>query len=264
MENKTNHFNQSLTRGLSILEFIADHDGKATLTIISRGLGLDKATTKRFLDTLTGLGYIRLSEQGKTFSITLKALRIGYSAVSNLGWRDIARFHIEQLFAELRETVSLCVLDDTEILYLLRLNRENFWVQDVGIGSRRPAYASSMGKMLLALEPPERAERILAAMHYRPMTPHTVTSPEELRVQMEEARRNGYAVSDQEISLLTRSVSAPIMNGDKAVAALAIALRVDDYTREDMIRLMAPKALACAAQIATALKQVEFRPDIGT
>ncbi len=265
MVNNPHQFNQSLAKGLSILEFIAANNGEATLTIIANSLGMDKATAKRFLNTLVELGYIASSQHGKTFSTTLKAMQISYSAVSHLGWREIARFYLEQLFAELRETISLSMLDGTEILYLLRLNRENFGVQDVGIGSRRAAYASSMGKMLLALEPEERVRELVGLMHFRPLTLHTVASPEALLAQLEEARRNGYAVSNQEVSELTRSISTPIMSGEKAVAALAIAVRADDYTREDMIRLMVPKALSCAAQITTALKQVEYRsaPGLG-
>ena len=252
-------FNQSLAKGLSILEFIAANNGEATLTIIANSLDMDKATAKRFLNTLVELGYISSAEHGKRFSTTLKAMQIGYSAVSHLGWREIAKFYLEQLFVETRETVSLCVLEGTEIQYLLRLNRKDFGLQDVGIGSLRPAYASAMGKMLLALEPEENVQKLMTEINFRSMTFHTVKTAEELLAQLAEARERGYAVSDQEVSMLTRSLSAPIMSGDNALAALAIAVRVDDYSLEDMIRLLAPKALACAAQISTALKQVEYR-----
>lgn len=253
-------FNKSLAKGLAILEFIAANNGEATLTIIANRLGMDKATVKRFLNTLADLGYVTVSQHGKTFSTTLKALHIGYAAISHLAWRGIATSHLEQLFAEIRETISLSILQGTEIVYLLRLNKENFGVQDVGIGSRRPAFASAMGKMLLALEPPAQQRELMASIQFLQLTPHTVKTPEILLGQLEEARRSGYAVSDQETSELTRSIATPIMHGEHVVAAFAIALRVDDYTRESMIERMVPRAREYAARISAELQHIEYSP----
>ena len=253
------YFNQSLAKGLAILEFIAAHNGDVTLTVLANSLNMDKATAKRFVTTLTELGYISLRPHGKTFSITLKALQIGYSAICCLEWRDITKFYLEQLFADVRETISLSTLEGSEVLYVLRLNKAEFLPIDTRIGSRRPAYASSMGKMLLAMEAPAKACELIARMDFRAITPHTVRSSEALLAQVEQARSKGYALCDQEVSELNRSISAPIMGrNNKAVAAFAIAVRVEDYTLSELERQMAPKVLAYAAQISTALKQVEY------
>lgn len=252
-------FNQSLAKGLALLERIASRNNAYTLTMLANDLHMDKATAKRFLNTLRGLGYIRCAPHSKTFSVTLKSLQIGYSAISCLEWRDITKFYLEQLFADVRETISLSTLDGTEIVYVLRLNKAEFFPIDTGMGSRRPAYASAMGKMLLAMQPDETARTLIAAMDIRPITSHTVSGPEALLAQINHIRHKGYAVCDQEVSVHTRSLSAPILDSEgKAVAAFAIAVRVEDYTVEEMERLMAPKALACAAQITTALKHVEY------
>jgi Transcriptional regulator len=251
-------YNQSLAKGLGVLEYLATHNGSAKLGSVAEDLEMDKATAKRFLNTLAGLGYIRLSPEGKRYSVTLKTLQIGYSATAHLGWREIAGFYLEQLFEEAHETTSLCVLDNRDIVYLARITKSGAQA-DTGPGSRRPAYASSMGKMLLAMQPEDAVLELIRQMTFRPVTPYTVPSEAALLEQLATARERGYAVCDREASELVRSIAAPVFNNGRAFAAVGIAVEAARYTREDMERVLGPKVVSCAAQISTALRQIEYR-----
>ena len=251
-------YNQSLAKGLGVLEYLATHNGSAKLGSVARDLDMDKATAKRFLNTLAGLGYIRLSPEGKRYSVTLKTLQIGYSSTSHLGWREIAGFYLGQLFNEVRETTSLCMLDNRDIVYLARITKSGAHA-DTGPGSRRPAYASSMGKMLLAMQPEDIVLDLVRQMKFRPVTPYTVQSETALLEQLATARNKGYAVCDREASELVRSIAAPVFNNGRAFAAVGLAVEVADYALEDMERVLGPKVVSCAAQISTALRQIEYR-----
>jgi len=240
------------------LEQIAANNGKLTLTEIAQRLDLAKPTTKRFLESLIGLGYVTADPKGKTFSIAPKILQLGYSVISGLPWREIARSYFDRFFEEVQETTSVCVLEGVNILYVLRANKPGFPFTEP-IGTLRPAYASSMGKMLIALQPEHWQNKLINSIVFSPITPFTVNSREALRTQLNDARQNGYALCDQEITELLRSVAVPIVYRGKAVAAMNAAVWVEEYTRERLLRDVLPSLQRCAAQISDALEQMEYR-----
>ena len=251
--------NQSLCKGLAILGYIAAHNGRTTMTELARHLDMDKGTTRRFLATLLHLGYIDVSP-AKTFSVSFRVLDLGYSAVRSLEWREIARILLERLHAEVGYTLSLCILDGTDVLYLMRLEASDFTLTDIRTGSRRAAYASSMGKMLLALEPEDRRLALVASVHIKNMTPYTVKSREELLRQMDEARNKGYAVSDREASVYSRAIAVPLTPQGRPLASISIAVPVDHFSMDDMVEHMLPPLQRCAAEITRALEHMEFQP----
>ncbi len=254
----TPYQNSSLARGFAVMEQIAANNGSLTLTEIAHRLGMAKPTTKRFLESLIGLGYVRADPKGRTFSISPKILQLGYSVISGMPWREIARSYFERFHEQIRETVSVCVLEGSNILYVFRANKPGFPIVQP-IGTVRPAYASSMGKMLIALKPEDWQNKFINSIVLSPITPFTVSTREDLRAQLAAARANGYALCDQEVSVLLRSVAVPLIYRDEAIAAINVAVWVEEYTRERMIRDLLAPLQDCAAQISKALEQMECR-----
>ncbi len=251
--------NQSLCKGLAILQYIAARNGRVTMTELARNLDMDKGTTRRFLATLLHLGYITVSP-AKTFSVSFKVLDLGYSAVCNLEWREIARIILTRLHAEIGYTISLCILDGMDVLYLMRLEADDFTLTDIRTGSRRAAYASSMGKMLLALEPEDTWRELVGSIQIKTMTPYTVNSREALLCQLEEARRKGYAVSDREATVYGRAIAVPIIPHGHPLAAISVAVPSDYFSMDDMVARILPPLQRCAAEITRSLEHMEFRP----
>ena len=251
--------NQSLRKGLNILQYIAAHNKRATMTDLARNLDMDKGTTRRFLATLLDLGYISVSP-AKTFSVSIKVLDLGYSVVCSLEWREVARVLLERLHAEVGYTISMSILDGTDVLYLIRMEADDFTLTDIRTGSRRAAYGSSMGKMLLALEPEERRRSLLGSIQIKNMTPYTVESREDLWQQLAEARLKGYAVSDREASAYGRALAVPVMPHGHPLAAISIAVPADYFSMKDMVEKMLPPLRKCAEDISLALEHMEFDP----
>lgn len=252
------YFNASLAKGLAILEKIAANNGSLTLTEIAKSLDMDKATAKRFLSTLIDLGYISLGQTGKTYSVSLQTLKLGYSALSGLAWRDVVKIHLEELHNEVQETVSASTLDGTHILYVIRFSKPGFYLHGT-VGLRLPAYFSSMGKVLLALvEPADVRKSLVESMTMAPVTPFTHTTPEALLADLEVCRHRGYALSNQEFSEFVRSISVPILFCNKPVAAFNLAVHVDHYSIEQMVETLLPKMLDCTRCISKALDRIEY------
>ncbi len=252
------YFNASLAKGLAILEKIAANNGYLTLTEIAKSLDMDKSTAKRFLSTLIDLGYVSVGQTGKTYAVSLQTLKLGYSALSGLVWRDIAKIHLEELHNEVQETVSASTLDGDHILYVVRFSKPGFYLHGA-IGLRLPAYFSSMGKMLLALvEPSDARESLVKSMTMAPITPFTHRTPETLLADLEICRRRGYALSDQEFSEFVRSIGVPILFRNRPVAAFNIAVHVDNNSIKQMIGTLFPKMFTCTRRISKALDRIEY------
>ena len=250
--------NNSLNRGFAVLEQIAANNGSLTLTEIAHRVGMAKPTTKRFLESLMGLGYVTADAKGKTFSISPKILQLGYSVFSSLTWREIAREYMERFYEEIGETISACVLEGSNILYVLRVNKPGFPIIHT-VGTARPAYASSMGKILISLKPVDWQTKFINSINFSPITPYTVSSKEALRVQLDAARAQGYALCNQEVSELLRSVAVPILHQEEAVAAINVAVWAEEYTLERLLHEILPKLQLCASQISQALMHMEYR-----
>ncbi len=229
------------------------------MTELAAQLDMDRGTMRRFLATLLDLGYITCSPTSKTFSISLKVLELGYSAVSGLEWREIAQQHLHGLFVELHQIVSMCILVETDVQYLVRYEPPSVQFFGIGIGTRRPAYASSMGKMLFAVLPEEQRRKLAEKCPFQALTPYTVKNSAELLRQLETVRQNGYAISDREVTPFSRSVSVPISCQDRVVAAAAVAVQVERFSVDELVKQILPRLQACTDAISRALECVEYR-----
>jgi IclR family pca regulon transcriptional regulator len=215
-------FVQSLARGLSVITaFDADHPAM-TLSEIAGRTGLSRATARRFLHTLVELGYVRFD--GKQFALTPRVLRLGTAYLSGLGLPQLVQPHLEQLSARLGESTSAAVLDGDEIVYVARVATRRIMTVGITVGTRFPAYATSMGRVLLAGLPSAALDDYLARASFDPLTGRTLHDASSLRAELDRVRAQGWALVDQELEAGLRSVAAPLRDAeDRVVAAINVS-----------------------------------------
>ena len=190
-------FIQSLERGLAIIRAFGPGAPEQSVAELAVSTGLTRATARRFLITLTELGY--METDGRLFRLTPKVLELGYSFLSGLRFVDVTLPHLERLVAEVDEDSEASVLHGEEIVYVARVPSSKMMTMAINVGGRLPAHATAMGKALLAALPPEALEQYLAVAQLRSYMPRTVTRPTELRRQLEKVREVGYAIVEQEV-----------------------------------------------------------------
>lgn len=227
-ESGAGEFVQSLARGLAVIRaFDADH-AALTLSDVARRTDLTRAAARRFLHTLETLGYVRAD--GREFSLTPRVLELGFSYLSALSLPAIVQPHLEQLSRAVDESVSSAVLDGSDIVYIARVPTRRIMSVGITIGTRFPAYATSMGRVLLAALPAEEARAIIKASHPEPLTPRTRTDATALLAELEAVRAQGWALVDGELEEGLRSLAAPVHGRDGSVVA---ALNVSASARGD-------------------------------
>jgi IclR family pca regulon transcriptional regulator len=210
-------FVQSLERGLSVIRaFDAEHP-KLTLSEVATSTGLSRAAARRFLRTLVQLGYMR--SDGSRFSLRPKILELGYAYLSSLTLPEVAMPHLEQLVEQVHESSSVCELDGNEVIYIARVPTKRIMTVTISVGTRFPAYATSMGRVLLAAQSDERLDEYLESASLRGLTGHTITSATALRRELRKIRAQGWALVDQELEEGLRSIAAPIRDADGQVIA---------------------------------------------
>ncbi len=246
---RSGDFIQSLERGLAVINsFSRDHDAQ-TLSEVAGRTGLTRATARRVLLTLAELGYV--DQIGRSFSLTPKVLDLGYSFLSSFHVVELAQPSMERLVDEVHESSSMSVLDGHEIVYVARVPTSRIMTIALALGSRLPAYPTSMGRVLLAGLDNRALESFIEATRFEKLTPHTVTDPKRFRELIGEVRSAGYALVDQELEEGVRSIAAPIHNGrGEVIAAMNIschASRIDVDRMRDEFR---PKLIEAAAEIS--------------
>jgi IclR family pca regulon transcriptional regulator len=242
------HFVQSLERGLAVIRAFGPEDPELTLSDVARRTGLTRAAARRFLLTLADLGYVR--SDGRRFALTPRVLELGYAYLSSLSLPEIAEPHLERLAAEVRESSSVSVLDGDEIVYVGRVPTSRIMRVAINVGTRFPAYATSMGRVLLAALSDAELEAYLARAEIRPLTRKAIATPERLREELARIRAQGWALVDQELEEGLRSVAAPIRDREgRVIAAVNVSAHASRASKETVRRQLLPPLLATAARI---------------
>jgi IclR family pca regulon transcriptional regulator len=237
---------RSLSRGLAVVRALGGAPGGRTLSDVARGTGLTRAAARRFLHTLVELGYARTD--GRHFTLTPRVLELGHAYLSSFQLADVAQPHLEALSAQVGESCSVSVLDGTDVVYVARSAVSRLMTVGIAVGTRFPAYATSMGRVLLAeLSGPERDEH-LAAAELRPLTARTETSPQRLHTVLDGVRRAGWCLVDQELEVGLRAVAAPLRDRTGTVIAAANVSTAAGRTTLDAVRrrLLPPLLTTCA------------------
>lgn len=216
-----------------------------TLSDVARATGLTRAASRRFLLTLQQLGYVHLS--GTRFALTPQVLELGYAYLSSLTLPEVAQPHLERLVDEIHESSSVSVLDGTDVVYVARVPTRRIMRVAISVGTRFPAYATSMGRVLLAGLEPGALDDVLARTDLVALTPETVCEPRALRAELDRVGEQGYALVDQELEAGLRSIAAPIRAAGEVVAAINVSAHATRSIEDVRGSLLPPLLLTAEA-----------------
>ncbi|GAA3804254.1 IclR family transcriptional regulator C-terminal domain-containing protein [Streptomyces coacervatus] len=237
-------FVESLARGLTVLTAFGEGRARLTLTDVATATGLARATARRALITYEHLGLVRARD--RVFELTPRVLELGFPPLSRTSLPEIAAPHMAELALRVHESTSLAVLSGSDIQYTARVATSRIMSVNIAVGTRLPAYATSMGRVLLADLP--EAEREWGPL--RPLTRHTITAPAALAHVLEETRARGHALVDEELEEGLRSIAVPVRDRTgRAVAALNVAMHAARHTAEECERDILPQLRATADRI---------------
>ncbi|MFF4353285.1 IclR family transcriptional regulator C-terminal domain-containing protein [Streptomyces sp. NPDC001530] len=240
-------FIESLARGLTVITAFGEGRAELTLTEVARATGLARATARRALITLEHLGYVTTHD--RVFLLTPRVLGLGFPPLSRTSLPEIAAPHLTELSQRLHDSVSLAILSGDEIHYTGRVATSRIMSVNITVGTRLPAYATSLGRVILADLPEPPLPELL------PLTPHTLTDPEKLRAELDHVRDAGYALVDEELEEGLRSIAVPVRGRDgRVVAAVNVAMHSSRRTREECVRDVLPELHAMAGRIEADLR----------
>jgi IclR family pca regulon transcriptional regulator len=206
-------FVQSLERGLAVIEAFDEGSPRMGLPEVANKTGLTRAATRRFLLTLVELGYMRM--EGNQFSLRPRILALGHAYLASMTISDVASPRMKEAAAETGESFSLSVLDGDDIVYIAQVTARRPMAVRIDVGTRFPAYATSMGRILLAHMPPDSLAEYLERWRPTKFTDRTITDLDEFVAALDDARAQGFAVVDRELdhSLHACAVGVPGANG---------------------------------------------------
>lgn len=240
-------FVQSLERGLTVIRALSDPEAKK-LSDVARFTGLTRASSRRFLLTLEQLGYV--NHQDGRFALTPKVLELGYAYLSGLTLPEIARPHLLRLVADVDESSSVSVLDGGDVVYVARVPTRRIMRIAITVGTRLPAHATSMGRVLLAGLPTAERAAALDRLSLDAQTPTTITTRSGLEAELERVIDQNYALVDQELEVGLRSIAVPI-RGDagRVVAAMNLSVPAASTGVEEMRARLLPALRTTAIAI---------------
>ncbi|MQA98363.1 MAG: helix-turn-helix domain-containing protein [Streptosporangiales bacterium] len=239
----------SVEKAFRVLQtFSSDHP---TLTVSEAAelTGLSRATARRILLTCVRLGFAEAD--GRRFRLTPRVLRLGYGYLSSLPIWERAQPHMLALADEVRESCSAATLDGGEIVYVARVPANRSMSITLSVGSRLPAYPTSMGRVLLAALPEPRLAEYLRTVELEPLTSQTITDPRELAAKLAQVREQGYAMVDGEREEGVRSAAAPVRDSSGAViAAINVSVNAGRISVADLRKRCVPLVIEAAGAIS--------------
>ncbi|WP_329251586.1 helix-turn-helix domain-containing protein [Streptomyces sp. NBC_01478] len=240
-------FVESLARGLTVLTAFGEGRAELTLTEVAQATGLPRATARRALITYEHLGLVAASGD-RRFTLTPRVLSLGFPPLSRTTLPDLALPHLTALTARIHESASLAILVGDDIQYTARVATSRVMSVNIAVGTRFPAYATALGRVLLADAEPARVQRALRDP--RPLTPHTLTDPVALAAALETVRAQGYALVDEELEAGLRSIAVPVRDRTgRVVAALNTATHVARRSVEEYVRDILPELTRTASAV---------------
>lgn len=247
------HRIQSIERGFAVLlAFDADRRNPSLIEIAAV-TGLSRPAVRRILLTLQHLGYVEPTT-GSHWRLTPRVLTIGQHFATSSAVVAISEPHMSRLVEETQESASLSALDGNEVVYLARVPARRVLNVTAAAGTRVPAHATSMGRVLLAAAPPGFVDRYLADPGLQPLTPHTITDPEQFREALDRARGQGWSLVSEERERGLIAVSAPIRDHTgQVIAALSSSSSTGRTSPGHIERHVVPVLTRIAKDISTEL-----------
>jgi IclR family pca regulon transcriptional regulator len=243
---------QSLERGIAVLQVFSAERPALSMSEVAQLTGITRATARRILLTLQKLGHVR--SDGRLFSLTPRVLTLGWAYLSSLSIWEIARPLMEELAESTKQSCAVAALDLPEVVLVARSPRSSVTSAATGVGTRLPATATCMGRVLLAGLPEREAKSFLSTARLEPYTTHTIVDRKRLARAVATVREQGWVVVDQELEIGLRSIAAPIVDADgSTIAALSVVASVAKVSTADLRTRFLPPLLEATNQVSTSL-----------
>jgi IclR family pca regulon transcriptional regulator len=242
-------FMASLAKGLAVMQTFSQHKRHLSVSQISAQTGFSRAAVRRCMHTLTQLGFAGSQDQ-QHFFLRAKVLSLSQGYFSSTPLAKIAQPILEELSRRLYESCSVATLEDFEVIYIARAAVSRIMSVDLRVGSRLPAFCTSMGRVLLTGLPAEQLNTFFNKAKLTRHTNRTVTSISELRQVLDNVKRTGYAMVDQELEVGLRSLAVPIHDKTgTVVAALNIGCHAPRVSIREMQTRFLPALRKAAVEI---------------
>lgn len=252
---------QSLARGLRVLRAFDHELPDASLSQVAQRSGLSRAVARRLLLTLQHLGYV--GSRGRSFFLTPRVLELGYSYVASLGLTELAQQGMEELSRRVGESCSMAVLDGHDIVYVLRVPVRRVMSVALGVGARLPAFATSMGRVMLADLDAAALADWLKGQKFQAFTTRTLHSAAALKAELARVRKQGYALVSRELEPGLCSIAVPVhaANGS-VVAAMNVGMPFTEETPRRAVREVLPVLRKAQGAVEQALARGGWRPGV--
>jgi IclR family transcriptional regulator, pca regulon regulatory protein len=242
-------FMATLAKGLAVLGSFDKLRPAMTLSQAAQATGLSRATARRILRTLTALGYVEQS--GRQFSLSSGILKLGYAYLATQNWIEQATPLMRQLSEQFHESCSAAILQGTEIVYVARIPASRIMSVALAVGTRLPAFHTSLGRIQLGFLDEAEFWRRLKSLQIEAYTPSTITDVQALFDRVREDHAQGFSIVDEELERGLRSIAVPIVDrAGQAIASLNLSTHSTRTTRNEMREHFLPSLRAVAEQIS--------------
>lgn len=238
----------SLERGLAVMEILARHPSGMTLTEMAEEAGLTRAGARRFLLTLVATGYA--TQSARVFSLSPRLLSVARIWLAGTSLWTFAAPIMRAVAAQLNEACSAAILSGEDVVYVARIPGRRILSVSLDVGTRLPAYCTSMGRMLLAGLTPAELDAFLSRATIESRTPKTITDRSLLAEAIGKAGTDGFAVVDEELELGLRSIAVPIRDkAGRTVAAINVSTQSARFSVAEMEREILPALLEARQRV---------------
>ncbi len=241
-------FVASLEKGLLVIEAFDASRQRLTLSDVAKLTGITRAAARRYLLTLTKLNYADFD--GRYFSLSPRILRLGYAYLSSASLSARVQPFLEQISEATGESSSAAILDGDDIVYIARSATRRIMSIGLGVGSRLPAYCTSLGRAILAYQPESTIDAYLERVRLEARTPRTITDRAALRAVLEDTRTQGYAIVNEELEFGLRSIAVPVIqrNGQVTIA-LNLSAQAGRVSADEMRERFLPSLSAASESL---------------
>ncbi|MGH3137033.1 MAG: IclR family transcriptional regulator [Gaiellaceae bacterium] len=251
-------YSQSLERGLAILSSFTPTRPLLGVSELARAVDLSRSTAHRYVATLAELGYLKQDPATRKYRLGPRVLDLGFSAISSMELRELAAPHLQELSDTTGRTANMAILDGAEVVYIERCRasqpRQREIDLNLHVGSRLPAYCTSLGKVLLAFLPDDERRSLLARMELVRRGRNTIVGRSALKNELVRVRFSGIAVNNEELANGLRSIAAPVRSqSGEVVAAINLAVHRSLGSMDELVAQLRPALERTAAQISTSL-----------
>ena len=245
-------FMSTLAKGFAVLRLFGRERPSLTLSEAAAATELSRATARRILRTLRSLGYVE--QRGRLFSLAPGILNLGFSYLSAQSWIERAGPLMKELSERFHESCSAAILQGTEVAYVARVPAGRIMSVAISIGTRLPAFHTSIGRAQLGFLDDEEIWRRLRSLRLEPYTPSTIIDLQALFERIRADREQGFSIVDEELERGLRSIAVPIVDRTKqAIAALNLSTHSTRSTRNEMRERFLPALRDVSDLISTTL-----------